>query len=422
MLYIKVTLFSEERNYMAKPPLGNRTLIRAINRSAVLNMIKTHGSIARTDIAQFTGLSAATVTGITAELIERGLIIEKEEGDSSGGRRPILLAINPSGGYVIGIKLMEHQVIGALTDLEATIIAKHIEKFPDHSLGTITDTLVGVIDKLLLDMDIDKAKLFGVGIGLAGIIDAKKGNLRYSPIFGFRDVPLGKLLRTRLEVPVFIDNDVNTLTLTEQLFGSGQGIDNFITITIGRGVGMGIVVNGQLYRGANGGAGEFGHTVIDPEGPPCACGKRGCLETYVSDPALLKMALKAFSDGEMTEEVRTIEELNALAQVGDHTARAIFKQAGEKLGIGIANLFNIFSPQEIIISGEGVRAGELLFEPMRASIEQHVMPGLDVQDAVIRIDVWDDDVWARGAASLVLQEVFNSPLNIEKTEDNVIAF
>jgi len=177
-----------------------------------------------------------------------------------------------------------------------------------------------------------------------------------------------------------------------------------------------------LYRGLNGGAGEFGHTVIDPDGPPCACGKRGCLETYVSDPALLKMASKAFSDGEMSEEVETVEELTTLAQSGDHAAQAIFQQAGEKLGIGIANLINIFNPQEIIISGEGVRAGELLFEPMRASIEKHVMPGLDVQDTVIRIDVWDDDVWARGAASLVLQEVFNSPWNVEKIENNVIVF
>ena len=134
------------------------------------------------------------------------------------------------------------------------------------------------------------------------------------------------------------------------------------------------------------------------------------------------MASEAHAQGEMTEEVRTIDELNMLAQTGNRAAQAIYKLAGEKLGIGIANLINIFNPQEIIISGEGVRAGDYLFEPMRASVTKHVMPGLDIHDTVIRIDVWDDDVWARGAASLVLQEVFNSPLNMETMENKVIAF
>ncbi|MGD2156521.1 MAG: ROK family transcriptional regulator [Anaerolineales bacterium] len=398
---------------MRKHPLGSRDLIRAINRSAVLNTIKTHGAISRTEIARRTGLSAATVTGITAELIQKGLIFEKEEGDSRGGRRPILLAINPRGGYVVGIKLMEERVIGAITDLEATVITKHTSHLQNHSLDTAVDTLVAVVDALVMAVGIDKQQLLGIGIGLAGIIDAKTGVLRHSPIFGWRDVPLIEVLRSRINVPVYIDNDVNTLTLTEQLFGAGQGIDNFLTVTIGRGVGMGIVVNGQLYRGASGGAGEFGHTVMDPDGPLCACGKKGCIETYVSDPGLLRQASESFARGELSQKANNVNQLIALIEEGDPAARAIFMQAGDKLGQGIANMINLLSPEEIIISGEGVRAGEHLFAPMRESIAKHVMPGL-AQDTETRIDVWEDDAWARGAASLVLQELFKSPLHEEK--------
>lgn len=400
---------------MQKHPLGNRDLIRAINRSNVLNTIKTNGSISRIAIARKTGLSAATVTGITADLIADGLIYEKEEGDSRGGRRPILLAINPRGGYVVGIKLMEDHAIGAITDLEASIVAKYSSKLTDQSLDTAIEILVEVVEVLMNEGGIDNEQLLGVGIGLAGIVNAKKGVLRYSPYFGWHDVPLVEILQTRLQVPVHIDNDVNTLTLNEQLFGTGQGIENFITVTIGRGVGLGIVVNGQIYRGGYGGGGEFGHTIIDPQGNQCDCGKKGCLETYVSDPALLRLASEAAARGELPEKVSTIEQFNSLAESGDNTARSIIAQAGVVLGYGIANLINIFNPQEVIISGEGVRAGEIMFTPMRETISQYVISGL-ADDTDICIDIWEDDAWARGAASLVLRELFTFPAYKEKKE------
>lgn len=398
---------------MTKPPLGNRDLIRAINRSTVLNTIKTQGSISRAEIARLTGLSAATITGITADLIREGLVFEKAEGDSSGGRRPILLAIDPHGGYVVGIKLMEDHAIGAITDLEATICAKYSENLQDLSLDGTIRTLASIVDVLLTEIGIHREQLLGVGVGLAGIVDAGKGVLRHSPIFGWHDVPLENLLFSQLHVPVHIDNDVNTLTLTEQLFGTGQGIDNFLTVTIGRGVGLGIVVNGQLYRGGNGGGGEFGHTNIDPQGPVCVCGKQGCLETYVSDPALLQLAAQAITRRELPDDIETMDELIALAVKGNTTAQTIFAQGGETLGCAIANLINIFNPQEVIISGEGIRSGKFLFDSMNDAIKKNLMPGL-AGDTVIRIDEWEDDAWARGAASLVLNEFFKSPMHPKK--------
>lgn len=394
---------------MTKHPLGNRDLIRAINRSSVLNTIKTYGLISRAETARFTKLSAATVSGITAELIDDGLIFEKETGDSKGGRRPILLALNPQGGYVVGLKLLESQVVGVLTDLEATVLAKYTQSLENHSLDQTIDTLGLVVESLVSQCDLEQKQLLGVGLGLAGIIDAQRGRLRHSPIFGWRDLAIGDLLRERVQAPIHIGNDVDTLTLTEKWFGKGQGLDNFLTVTIGRGVGLGIVVNGEIYSGFQGGAGEFGHIVIDPAGPQCACGNRGCLETYVSDPALLRKAKEAVERGELPETVQSLDDLLQQALAGNPAAIAIFAQAGQVLGRGIANLINIFSPQQIIISGEGVRAGDLIFAPMYDTIARHVMPGL-AEDTDIEVDVWNDDAWARGAASLVLQELFRSPI------------
>lgn len=390
---------------MAQPLLGNREFSRALNRSTVLNMIKTHGPIDRAELARKTGLSAATVTGITAELISANLVFEKAPGNSRGGRRPILLALNARGGFVVGLKVTETHIIGALTDLEATVLDKQSAELTSRTPEHVIEVLADSVKALAVSQGIDLDNLLGVGVGLAGIIDAKQGILRQSPFFGWRDLPLGQLLHARLGVPVYIDNDVNTLTLTEKWFGSGHDVDNFLTVTIGRGVGLGIVVNGQFYRGATGGAGEFGHTVVDPNGPLCDCGKRGCLEAFVGYPGLLRMAAEI-----MTNPPATIEQLLAAAGEENPQAQVVFARAGKFLGLGIANLINIFNPSHILISGEGIATGEWLFPAMRETVQIHVMPGL-LHDSEIRIDTWGDDAWARGAAALVLRELFESPVN-----------
>ncbi|MBI5828967.1 MAG: ROK family transcriptional regulator [Chloroflexi bacterium] len=395
-----------------KPLLGNRHFSRALNRSAVLNTIKTHGPIGRAEVARRTGLSAATVTGITAELIADDLVFEKAAGDSRGGRPPILLALNPRGGFVVGLKLTETEAIAALTDLQATVIAKRTDRLAGRSPERAVNTLANAVAELVGEARIRKGKLIGVGVGVAGIVDSEHGLVRQSPYFGWQNLPLRDLLQSRVRVPVFIDNDVNTLTLAEKWFGAGQSVDNFLTVTVGRGVGLGIVVNGQFYRGATGGAGEFGHTVIDPNGPVCDCGKHGCLESFVGDPGLVRMAAEAAARGELPGPVADVPSLLALAQAGSPAEQAIFARAGEMLGRGVANLINIFNPQLVLISGEGVRSGDWLFGPMREAIARHVMPGL-AGDAEIRTDSWGDDAWARGAASLVLRGLFESPVHQE---------
>jgi DNA-binding MarR family transcriptional regulator len=233
--------------------MANREFIRAVNRSTVLNLIKTHGPISRTDIARLSGLSLATVSGITADLIAEDLVYEKEEGESTGGRRPILLALNHRARYVIGIKLMERQVIAAMTDFNATVLYRATHPLEDGGdVERTVEALAETVEGLIAGAEIDREKVVGVGIGLAGVIDSARGVCRYSPILNWRNVPLRDLLEAGLGIPVYIDNDVNTLTMAEKLFGAGQEVDDFLTVTVGRGVGMGIVANGQFYRGTRG--------------------------------------------------------------------------------------------------------------------------------------------------------------------------
>ena len=269
---------------------ADRDLMRGIYRSVILNIIKTHGPISRADIAHRIGLSPATVTSITGLLIKEDLVFEKDTGDSSGGRPPILLALNPRGGFVIGIKLMEMHAVAALTDLNAKVMEKTNFQMVSRELGAVVDDLTLLVNALIQESGISPERLLGVGIGLAGVVDSTKGILRKSPFLGWKNVPLRELLSDSLKVPIFLDNDVNTLTLGEKWLDDGVQADNFVVITIGRGIGMGIVMNGQIYRGTGGGAGEFGHLVVDPDGPLCNCGKHGCLESYLGDQALIGRA------------------------------------------------------------------------------------------------------------------------------------
>jgi predicted NBD/HSP70 family sugar kinase len=215
-------------------------------------------------------------------------------------------------------------------------------------------------------------------------------------------------------LPVYLENDVNTLTIAEQWFGYGHGVQHFVVVTVGRGIGAGIVVNGQFYRGAMGGAGEFGHITLLEGGPPCDCGKQGCLEALASDQAMVRQARAAMALGERTTlaevETLTLEAIVAAAEAGDELAQRLLADSGRWLGIGIATLVNVLNPQLVIVGGEGVHAGEWRFGSMRMAIGNHSFDGLG-SDLQIVIEPSGDRTWARGAASLVLQEIYKSPIH-----------
>jgi predicted NBD/HSP70 family sugar kinase len=381
---------------------GNRRLIREINQSLVLGLVRDQGPISRTDIAERADLSPATITDITAVLIEQGLIYEHEAGVSTGGRRPILLALNRQAGLVLGAKLTDREIVSALIDLDAEIVDRQTAALGDDgSLEHVVDVLAGLVADLRSRHP--GRRIFGLGLGLAGVVDRRSGVCRFSPFFQWHDVPIGRLLEERLALPVVLDNDVNTLTLAEQWFGAGADVADFLVVTLGRGVGMGMVLDGRLYRGGNGGAGEFGHATMATDGPLCDCGKRGCLEALVSSPALLRRLQSTLGSDV------TFDEAVALARAGDLTARAVFAEAGRILGLALSHLINIFNPPLLIVGGEGAVAADLFLDPLRETLRANSFDGF-FGDLRLVVEGWGDDAWARGAAGLMIEEMFRPTL------------
>ncbi len=382
---------------------GSKQLIREINQALVLNAVRTHRALSRTDIARTTGLGLPTVSGITSELIEAGLVVEGETRASAGGRRPVLLSLNAAAGYAVGAKLTEHEVIAVLTDLDANVVARHVVTLARTDLDTVVDAIAACADALVPAAG--EHPVYGVGVGLAGVIDRDRGVVRRATYTTWQSVPLGALLEDRLALPVVVDNDVNALVAAEQWFGAGRGIADFVAVSLGRGVGMGMVLDGRLYRGGGGGAGEFGHMKVDfgVDAPACPCGGRGCLETHVSEPAI------AAAVSAIVGEPVTIETVYGRAAAGDRAALGALADAGRLLGVGVGNLLNLLNPRLVVIAGEGTRGYPHLAAAMLEAMRAAAFDGL-ADDVAVIVEPWDDEAWARGAASLLLGELFQPAL------------
>lgn len=379
-------------------PTGSKSLIRELNRSAVLALIRHEGPIPRVAIARRLRLSGAAVTSIAGELTSLGLIREVAQAPSTGGRRPTLLALNPTAASVIGVKLAPDHLAAVIVDLDGGILDSRTLPLSTRQF----ESTVGTIEALVAELCgmTSPRRVLGVGVGMPGVVDRARGIGVDAPILGWRGAPIGDLLADRLGLPVVVDNDVNTLAVAELLYGQGRDVGDFVTITIGRGVGAAIVIGGQLYRGRLGGAGEFGHVPLEPTGPACVCGRRGCLEAFVADPALISRARAAGVIGPR----QGVEQLVQRADDGNAAARDLLGEAGERLGMAIAGLVNILSPALVIVSGEGMRARSHLEPRLRAAMERHVFPPLTGVELVV--DPWDDTKWARGAAALALETFF----------------
>src|SRR5712692_1123580 len=383
---------------------ANRDLMRDLNTSLVVNLVKSEGPISRAELARQSKLSPATISGIVARLMRMGVLSEMAIGPSKVGRPPVLLRLNERAGYVLGIKLTEHGLTTVITNLAAEVV--HSAESEARLVGDPRAALAAIeqaVRNALAESGIKRKMVLGIGIGLSGVIDAGQGVCRYSHILHWRDVALREPLRRKLQIPVWVDNDVNTLAVAEKWFGAGVGLKHFLTVTVGRGVGLGIVLNGEIYRGAIGGAGEFGHTVVAPDGPPCQCGRSGCLEALVSEPALLNRISLTLG-----RRVSTYELLG-LTERADPIVAGVLAEAGQQLGLALANLVTLLNPERLIISGEGTRLGAAMLEPMTQTIRQMTFDGLSAEMDIV-IQPWGDQAWAIGAATLVLRELFGLPV------------
>lgn len=382
---------------MSAERAGSKALIREINETLILNELRNRSLCSRADIARVTGLSGPTVSAITARLIDCGLVEEREVGAAAGGRPPVLLALRPTAGYVVGIKLTDGAVIGVLTDLNATVVARRARPLRSGTVASVAGAVRSVVGQLVAA--VAGIRVLGVGLGLGGVIHRDTGMVRHATYFDWREEPLAQRLSTATGLPVVIDNDVNTLVASEQGWGEGRGIANFAVVSVGRGVGLGLVLDGRLFRGATGGAGELGHTKVADGGPLCPCGARGCLEAFAGEPAIAAAAAV------IVGRPITIVEAADLARAGDAAIGSVFLGAGTMLGRAVGNLVNVFNPTRLILAGEGTRNGDLFLPAFRQALDVTVFDGL--QDGLtVHVDAWDDQAWARGAARLYLNELF----------------
>ena len=213
---------------------ANRDLMRAINRFTILHAIRDKGTISRTDISKKTGLSQATVTSITSELIKENMLLEQQNGKSIGGRRPVPLSLNPKGAYTVGVHLSINQISVVLTDLQASIISSYTKILDPNNLGVgpVTEKLIESVQTCLWEANFSKNQISGVGIAIPGLVDSKKGYVHYIPNYHWTEICLAEILEKRLGIPAYIENSANTLAIYEQWFGIGRGVDNFILIKV----------------------------------------------------------------------------------------------------------------------------------------------------------------------------------------------
>jgi len=376
------------------PRALGRERIRSLNQSAVISAIHRHGRISRTDLAAELRLSPAAITALTAPFLEEGLVVEAEVGTSpSVGRKPILLGINYDHAHVFGVKVMNHAVVAALTNLNAEVVALHEQALPDTRERTVVESVVAATAALRKLAEGAAVRPLGLGVSVPGVVDHLAGTIRHSQLFGWEQVPLAELLGAELGLPVLVENDVNALAAAHAWFGHGRDHEAFLVLTLGRGVGLGIVVNGSVYRGPRGGAGEFGHTVCAPLAPRVMDPEPATLESRVSDGALAAQASRLLG-----REVGA-EELGALADAGEQVIVDLLADAGDCLGVALSTLVNVFAPSLVILGGEGLRASPYLLPRAQATLSELAFG--DLADGMeLVLDSWGDDGWARGAAGL----------------------
>jgi len=381
---------------------------RGAGRRHVFNAIRRSGPIARVDLARRTGISPATVSAITGELLGAGLIEETSPPagqDSRRGRPPVGLKVRGRARIVAGIKLSHESIAVVLVDFEgrqlgeAHVSLERSRNAADRLLALLSDAL----RHATACAGLDRGDLAGVGLGVAGTVDAERGMVHWSPNITERNVDLRARLGAALGLPVFVDNDTNTVAMAELFFGHGRGIANFVVLTIESGVGMGIVIDHELYRGARGCGAEFGHTKVQLDGALCRCGQRGCLEAYVADYALLREAATVMELPQGGSQAR-LQVLIDRAEAGNEAARRILARAGRMFALGIANIVNIFDPELVILSGERMRFDTLFADDILDSHREAIVQ-IDTPPPEIVVHKWGDLMWAKGAAAYAVEGV-----------------
>ena len=377
---------------------GDQTTARAMNRRLILNLLRREGPRSRADLATIIGLSPAAVTFVVADLLEEGIVIEGQSVPGPAGRRPIPVQINYEHSLAVGFKLMVDSVECVATDLATNLVAEMRISLSGHDPDIVADLLANTVPELVKLAGRPAARLAGIGISMPGVINHEQTACVRSHRFNWDNVPLASLVASRVHVPVWLEDDTNAYAIAQQLFGLGRQHRNMAVLAIGAGISCALVIDGKLYRGANGAAGKFGHTLYEENGRLCECGKRGCLMAYHSEASMLKR----WREETGRSEAQSLPELNEALASGEPAALALVGHSGRSIGTALANLVNITDPEVIVAGGEAVSLGDPFLTPLREGLAARTF-----RTAPPLLPDWEDNSWARGAAALVTQKMFD---------------
>lgn len=399
---------------------GSFQLMKTLNKTIVLNKIRTDGPISRAQIAKETQLTPPTVGTIAKELIDEGIVIESALGNSQGGRKPTMLVINDAAFFILGIDAGPETVEVMLTDLSGEI-ATNLQLPIEEGINSegFLALLKSGIEQALSDPEASSRQLLGIGVAMHGVVDKETGTSVFAPNLNLRDVPIKAELEKAFDCMIKVENDARAMALGEAWFGGhAQTRGSMMVVNVGRGVGGGLLVNGQLFHGEDGIAGEVGHMTIDVNGEKCQCGNYGCLQTLVSGPAISARARKEIEQQPeaFPEKWRqagshiTGELIFEAAEAGNIVCQQILKETGNYLGAGLLNLIHVLNPSQVVLGGGVMKASSFIFEPMLEKIRTGALTEKARQTPVM-ISSLGKDATGLGAVALLLVELFDPSMN-----------
>ncbi|MBE1556322.1 ROK family transcriptional regulator [Sporosarcina limicola] len=389
---------------------GTFQWMKSVNRSIILNKIRTDAPISRAQIAKETKLTPPTVSSNVKELIEQGIVRESELGESRGGRKPTMLLINNKGFYVIGVDVGPKMIECIIADLAGNIVTRTSSKLtvPITNAQFLTILKEG-IRTVIQDASINPEKFIGIGVAMHGVVEVETGISLFAPNLGLTNIPIKEELEKEFELAVKVENDARVMALGESWFGNHGKLDSMLAVNLGRGVGAGIVINGKLYHGAQDIAGEVGHMTIDVNGEICECGNRGCLQTFATGSAIAKKAkkmLKECSEQQVDQSSITGKKVYELALAGNEDCVKVLVETGIIIGIGLTNLIHIINPSKIVLAGGVTKSSKFILPAICESIEQRALTPRAKQTEVI-ISELGDDATIIGAIALLLVDLFD---------------
>ncbi|WP_134699259.1 ROK family transcriptional regulator [Ammoniphilus sp. YIM 78166] len=343
---------------------GDAAYIRNLNRNIILENIILHKNISRAELSKITGLNKATISSQINSLLEEGLIFEKELDKSNGGRKPILLTLDKDAGFAVGVEIDTTRISFLITDLSGKVLDQTDVSLREPSFEKIKDILITTIDRLVASREKTKHGLVGIGIGVQGIVDNEQ-RIVFTPRHQWKNVDLQKPLEDVFQVPVHVDNNANLCAFAELVYS--HDTSNLLCISTYSGIGLGIVINKEIYRGMNGFAGEIGHMIIQPNGRECPCGNLGCWEQYASEKSFWRELNAITGVNEFS-----MDDLQASITNGDPTTLDQLSNLSTYLGMGINNVINLFNPETIIINSQLSKVYPELISNIKSNLSSYI--------------------------------------------------